>query len=199
MRCSERRAIAGLGALVQQLRLPVTLGFFLLFWNRFAGLRSGLGGFGGGMAILQGMPIGTISPPHRLFSVSHRRWRAGVEAVRRCYHCHARVRRFRAARHIHSVYGWLSRFFTARHSPIAAIVTMVASAGDLSEPVSSYNHETIMWAIASGYAASFAVDFDSARVRRVSTCAFLSGLLAGLSLGGHPKPAIEGHFKTGQR
>ena len=48
--------------------IAVTLGYFLLFWNRFAGIRSGVGGCdGGGMAVLQGLlpyrDIFTAAPP----------------------------------------------------------------------------------------------------------------------------------------
>lgn len=158
----------------------VTLGFFLLFWNRFAGIRSGLGGFGGGMAILQGkMPYRdyfTASPPLFGFtSAMVLKLFGGAVIVTRGFGVFERL--------VISilVYAWLSRFFTARHSLIASIVTMIASAGDLSDPVSSYNYETIMWVIASGYAASFALDWDNATMRRTRICAFLSGFLAGLS------------------
>jgi hypothetical protein len=76
------------------------------------------------------------------------------------------------------VYSWLSRLFAVRHAVVAAIVTMVASAGDISDPISSYNHETIMWALGSGFAASFALTSGG---RRTAVCAAISGFLAGLS------------------
>ncbi len=78
------------------------------------------------------------------------------------------------------VYAWLRRFFAARHAMVATIVTMVASAGDIADPISSYNHETILWAIGSGFAASFALD-DESTARRASIVAIVSGFLAGLS------------------
>ncbi|HEY2483305.1 MAG TPA: hypothetical protein VGI30_14080, partial [Caulobacteraceae bacterium] len=78
------------------------------------------------------------------------------------------------------VYAWLSRLFAVRHALLATVVTMVASAADNSDPIASYNHETIMWAIASGLAASFALDFESTP-GRAGMAAFLSGFFASLS------------------
>ena len=56
------------------------------------------------------------------------------------------------------LYGWLVRFFRVKDAAWAAIVTMVVSAGDYADPVSSYNHFTIMLAIAGGFTASYALD-----------------------------------------
>jgi len=49
------------------------------------------------------------------------------------------------------LYGWLVRFFRVKDAALAAMVTMVISTGDVADPVSSYNHFTIMLAIASGF------------------------------------------------
>ena len=56
------------------------------------------------------------------------------------------------------LYGWLARFFRVKDAALAALVTTVVSTGDYADPVSSYNHFTIMLAIASGLAASYALD-----------------------------------------
>jgi hypothetical protein len=65
------------------------------------------------------------------------------------------------------LYGWLVRFFRVKDATLAAIVTMVVSAGDYADPVSSYNHFTIMLAVASGLAASYAL--DEGRTKRAVT------------------------------
>jgi hypothetical protein len=173
----ETRQSFGIGALVA---VAVTLGFFLLFWNRFAGIRSGLGGFGGGMALLQGlMPYRdyfTAAPPMFVFtSAAALKLFGGAIAVTRGFGVFERLVIALL------VYAWLSRFFAGRHALVAAIVTMIASAGDYADPISSYNHETILWAIASGFAASFALDWDQSSIRRAAVCSAASGLLAGLS------------------
>jgi hypothetical protein len=49
---AHRRGVVLLGATAS---CAVTLCFFLLYWNRFAGLRSGNGSFNGGMNFLSGI------------------------------------------------------------------------------------------------------------------------------------------------
>lgn len=158
----------------------VTLGFFLLYWNRFAGIRSGLGGFGGGVSFLHGLvpyrDFFAASPPMFTFT--------SAAALKLFGEAIVVTRGFGVFERLVIallVYAWLSRFFAARHALVAAIITMVASACDIADPISSYNHETIMWAIASGFAASFALDPDQTAIRRTTICAVVSGFLAGLS------------------
>ena len=155
----------------------VTFVFLLLFWNRFLGLRSGDGGFGGGVFFLKGIlpyrdfycPV----PPLFVFrSAAVLAIFGKLPIVLRAFGVFERV--------ILSLllYGWLVRFFRVRDATLAALVTMVVSAGDVADPVSSYNHFTIMLAIASGLAASYAIDQGRQRRALVS----LGGLVGVLSL-----------------
>jgi len=77
------------------------------------------------------------------------------------------------------VYFWLARLFRARDAALAAIVTIIVSASDVADPISSYNHDAVFWAVASGFVASFSLD----RVRSLKAligfsvaCGFLAGL-----------------------
>ena len=159
--------------------LVVTLGFFLLYWNRFAGIRSGLGGYGGGSALLQGLRpyrdyFTAATPLYILTCGAALRIFGNAIAVTRAFGVFERLVIATL------IYSWLSRFFAARHALVATIVTMIVSSGDISDPISSYNHETIMWAIGSGFAASFALD-DGSSTRTAGVAAIASGFLAGLS------------------
>lgn len=161
------------------LSLAVTLGYFLLFWNRFAGIRSGVGCYGGGSAFLQGlMPYRdyfTASTPLYVLTCGTALQIFGNTIA--VAHAFGVFERLVIAG---LVYTWLSRFVAVRHALLAAIITMVASATDTADPIASYNHETLMWAIASGLAASFALDVDSSP-SRVGKAALLAGFLAALS------------------
>src|SRR5208283_4553729 len=120
-----------------------TLFFLILFWNRFLGLRSGDGGFTGGVFFLNGfLPYRdyfTPGPPLFLLRT------VSVLSI-----LGTRVIALRVAAVVERVllslflYGWLARFFKARNAALAAIVTIVASTGDLSDPLSSYNHFAVL-------------------------------------------------------
>jgi hypothetical protein len=170
-----RTALAG--AMVTAL---VTLCFFLLFWNRFLGLRSGDGGFSGGVFFLKGIlpyrdyycPV----PPLFVFRS------AAVLAI--FGKLPIMLRGFAVfERLILSLllYGWLARFFRVKDAAFAAIVTTVISTGDYADPVSSYNHFTIMMAIATGLAASYALD-EGRTKRALAVIGCLAGFLALLCL-----------------
>jgi len=167
--------IAGAGVTVL-----VTLLFLLLFWNRFVGLRSGDGGFSGGMFFLNGfVPYRDFySPGPPLFLLR----------------CAAILSLFgktlvalRAAgvaeRLLLSVllYVWLARFFKAGNAALAAIVTMVASTLDLSDPISSYNHFTILMSLAAALASSYALD-ENRPPRTLLTLGLIAGAFAFLSI-----------------
>jgi hypothetical protein len=171
---SVRLPVAGL-----LIAIIVTLGFFLLFFNRFAGMRSGLGGFGGGDGFVHGaLPYRDYflasSPLNILTSGAVLSIFGDKIIVTRAFGVFERL--VIAA----LLYAWLRRLFSVRDAMIATIVTVVASAGDFTDAISSYNHETLMWAIGSGFAASFALD-DKATYRRLLVAAILSGFLAGLA------------------
>jgi hypothetical protein len=170
-----RTAIAG--ALVTA---SVTLCFFLLFWNRFLGLRSGDGGFTGAVFFLKG-----ILPYRDYYVPVPPLWVARCAAVLAIFGKLPIVLRGYAVfeRVILSLllYGWLVRFFRVKDAAWAAIVTMVVSAGDYADPVSSYNHFTIMLAIADGFAASYALDAGRTK-RAVAAIGCLAGIISLLCL-----------------
>jgi hypothetical protein len=173
---SVRLPVAGL-----LIAIIITLGFFLLFFNRFAGVRSGIGGFGGGHGFVHGArpyrDYFMASPPLNILTSGAVVSIFGdAMIVTRAFGVFERL--VIAA----LLYAWLRRLFSVRDAMIATIVTMVASAGDFSDPISSYNHETLMWAIGSGFAASFALDVK-ATFRHLLVAATLSGFLAGLAFG----------------
>jgi hypothetical protein len=131
--------------------------FLLLFWNRFLGLRSGDGGFSGGVFFLKGIfpyrDYYAPTPPLFIFrSAAVLALFGKLPIVTRGCGVFERV--------VLSLllFGWLVRFFRVKDATLAAIVTIVVSAGDLSDPISSYNHFTIILAVASGLAASYALD-----------------------------------------
>ena len=171
---SAKRWTVIAGAIVSAL---VTLFFLMLFWNRFLGLRSGDGGFTGGVFFLKGIlpyrDFYSPTPPLFLFRSALVLAIFGkLPIVMRSFGIFERV--------ILSLllYGWLVRFFRVKDAALAALVTMVVSAGDFADPVSSYNHFTILLAIASGLAASYALDQD--RTKHVLVA--IGGLAGVLSL-----------------
>lgn len=157
-----------------------TFCFLMLFWNRFIGLRSGDGGFGGGLFFLKGIvpyrDYYAAIPPLFLFrSAAVLAIFGKLPIVIRGFGVFERV--------ILSLllYGWLVRFFRVKDAALAALVTMVVSTGDYADPVSSYNHFTIMLAVASGLAASYALDEGRAK-RALAILGCLAGVLSQLCL-----------------
>jgi len=156
---SERAPVVIAGALITSM---VTLFFLLLFWNRFLGLRSGDGYFS-----VVGM-LGSSSVPYRDgFSSAPPLFILRTLAVLSVFG--KTMIAVRGAGIVERLllslllYGWLARFFKARNAALAAIVTMVVSTGDLSDPLSSYNHFTILLAMASGLVSSYALDENRTR------------------------------------
>ena len=174
---SARTATTIAGAMVTVL---VTFFFLMLFWNRFLGLRSGDGGFSGGVFLLKGiLPYRDFycpTPPLFLFrSAAVLSIFGKLPIALRAFGVLERV--------ILSLllYGWLVRFFRVKDAVLAALVTIVVSTGDVADPVSSYNHFTIMLAIASGLAASYALD-QGRKTRAVVTIGCSAGVLSLLCL-----------------
>lgn len=158
----------------------VALSFFLLYWNRFAGLRSGDGGFTAGTFLLAGIRpyrdyFCPVPPLNILKSAAVLYLFGNLPIMIRAFAVFERV--------VLSVllYSWLIRLFRARDAALAALVTVVVSAGDISDPISSYNHYTILLAIACGYVASFTLDRDRSECALV-LFAWLSGVFAFLCL-----------------
>jgi hypothetical protein len=158
----------------------VTLLFFMVFCNHFLGLRSGDGGFGGGVFFLNGlMPYRDFycpTPPLFLFRCAAVLALFGkFPIVIRCFGVLERVVLALL------LYGWLARFFKVRDAALAAMVTIVVSAGDEADPISSYNHFTILLAVASGLAASYALD-EGRTTRFLVKIGFICGVLSQLCL-----------------
>jgi hypothetical protein len=152
--------------------------FFFSYFNRFAGLRSGDGELSGGLALLDGrLPYRdyyTAGPPlnqiksavelglfgktllvSRLFAVLER---LGIAAL---------------------LFFWLRKVFSPWAASIAALATILLSAGDHTDPLASYNHDAILLAMLSGFFVSLSVESKTAR--RMLLCGLAAGSAAGLS------------------
>lgn len=156
-----------------------SLFFFLLYWNRFAGLRSGNGSFEGGITILEGFrpyrDYFTAGPPlNALISASVMAIFGKTLVVIRAYGV---FERFMLAA---VLYFWLARLFRFSTAALATIVTMVISAGDPSDTLSSYNFAAILFGSASGFAASFFIDQER-RGWQATLFAVAAGILAGMA------------------
>ncbi len=174
---SDRAPVLIAGAIITVI---VTALFLLLFWNRFLGLRSGDGCFGGGLGILGGgIPYRDgfgVTPPLFLLRTAAVLSVFGKTMVA-----------IRGAGIVERLlislllYGWLARFFNARNAALATIVTMIASTGDRADPLSSYNHFTILLAMASGLVSSYALD-ENRTLRTLFTLGCTAGIFSFLCL-----------------
>ena len=78
------------------------------------------------------------------------------------------------------LFRWLCRLFPIRFAFVGSLVTVILSAGDMVDPIASYNHDAILWAMLSGFAASFVLDdSDGWKTFRYAAA---SGGFAGLCL-----------------
>ena len=154
--------------------------FFLTFFNRFAGLRSGDGEYSGGFAFLAGrLPYRdyfTTAPPLNVLKSALLLKMFGSALI---------VSRFAgvAERLLIGIVllRWLKQIFRPIPALIAAVVTMIVSAGDRTDPIASYNHDAIFWAMLSGLVASYSLARDQSGWRWFGT-ALLSGILVAMSL-----------------
>ncbi len=167
-----------MGALITA---AVTVLFFALYWNRFAGLRSGNGSFQGGLALLHGvMPYRdffTAGPPlNEVFSAAVLKVFGTKLIVIRGWGVFERVVLALL------LYTWLAKLFRAKDAALASMVAIVVSAGDPSNALSSYGFEAIFFFLLSGFAAWQAVE-PRRSLGSVAAWAAASGLCAALSLG----------------
>jgi len=176
---SKIRAMRGAisGAAVAML---LTAFFYCTFYNRFLGLRSGDGEFGGGDAFVRGiLPFRdyfATSPPFSQFKAGVLLTLFGDKLI--VLRTAGLVERGLIAL---LVYLWLRRIARPAHAAFAAFATLVLSAGDMADPIASYNHDSMLFAILSGYLASFLL--ERARWDRFAVwMAIASGAAAGLSL-----------------
>lgn len=152
--------------------------FFLTYFNRFAGLRSGDGEFSGGVAFLAGkLPYRdyyTAGPPlNQIKSALELAIFGKTLLVTRL----AGVAERLAIAAL--LYTWLRRIFSSWASAIAALVTIIVSAGDHTDPLASYNHDAILFAILCGFLASLSL--ETKHTRRGLLLAALAGVAASLS------------------
>jgi hypothetical protein len=153
--------------------------YFALFWNRFVGLRSGTGDYNGGTALLAGIApyrdyFFASTPLDVLKSALELKLFGNALVVTRA--CGVGERLLLSL----IVFCWLKRMFRASDAALAAIVTMIASTGDDSDPIGSYNHTAILLSTASGFVASHI--FGAIRTQKqFAMFAVAAGLLAGLS------------------
>lgn len=77
------------------------------------------------------------------------------------------------------VYFWLSRVVRSGAAFAGTLLALVVFCGDSADALASYHHDSVFWAVLSGFAASFVLRSQLARAR---LAAFLSGSCAGLCL-----------------
>lgn len=158
----------------------VTLIFLLLFWNRFIGLRSGDGGFSGGMIILHGFvpyrDFYTPAPPLFVLRCAAVLSLFGKTLI--AIRAAGLIERLLLAT---LLYAWLARFFKAGNAALATVVTIVASASDFSDSLSSYNHFTILMSVAAALTSSYALDENRAQ-RTLLALGAIAGAFAFLSI-----------------
>lgn len=159
----------------------ITLLFFSLYWNRFAGLRSGNGSFQGGMALLRGIlpyrDYFTAGPPlDQVISAAL----LGVFG-----HKLIVIRAWGVFEHVALatlLYFWLLRLFEAKYAALASIVAIIASAGDPSNAIASYGFEAISFFVLSGWSVTLAGRRGRSQSNLIVWAA-ASGLFAALSFG----------------
>lgn len=164
---------------MQLVLVVVSLVFFLGFYNRFAGVRSGDGEFTSAVALLAGkMPYRdyyTTAPPLNLVKSAVLLKLFGPALI--VSRLAGVVERLVIAL---VLFHWLRRMFRPIDALVASAVTIILSAGDQTDPVASYNHEAILWAMLCGLAASVLLDGRRPR-RRLILWAMVSGVCASLS------------------
>lgn len=150
--------------------------FFGFWFNRFAGLRSGDGEFTGGVAFLaHRLPYRdyyTAGPPlNQLKSAVEFSLFGQTLLVSRA--CGVMERLVLGA----LLFVWIRRLFSRSAAMLVTFVTMVISAGDRTDPLASYNHDAIFFAVLCGLLSSFVVSTQTTRNR------LGFGLAAGVAAG----------------
>lgn len=162
------------------LAMVLTAAFFSLFFNRFAALRSGDGEFTGGYAIVRGeVPFRdyfATSPPLGQFKSGILLSLFGEKLI--VSRTAGIIERSLIAL---ILYLWLLRFCRPAHAALAAFATLVISTADGTDPIASYNHDCIFFALLSGYLASFVLDRERS-TRSVVWLGLAAGFTAALSL-----------------
>ena len=154
--------------------------FFATFFNRFAGLRSGNGEFSGGVALLHGyLPYRdyfTAGPPLNVLKAALLIKLFGPKVI--VLRVAAVVERLVLAS---LLLRWLQQFVSVRYAAAGAFMAITLSAGDRTDPLASYNHDALFWAVAAGLLASFALRHRLPR-SGVIALGCISGVCASLCL-----------------
>jgi len=172
----RRNRNLALGAFVV---LGLTLIFFLLFLNRFAGIRTANGSVAAGRFILAGQVpyrdfFAAAPPLHFLISAVVVRLFGSALIVGRMFGLFERI--ILAL----TLYFWLVRFFRIPYAVIGAVVAITVSAANEGDTISSYGHESILFAVCCGLFAG--IFLDRRRHRTAWVFALASGIFAGLCL-----------------
>jgi hypothetical protein len=154
--------------------------FFVSFFNRFAGLSSGDGEYTSGVIFLRGIlpyrDYYSIAPPLSILKSALLLKTFGTALI---------VSRSAgvAERLLIAIvlFRWLTKVFRPTYVLVACVATVILSAGDLTDPVASYNHDCILLVMLSGLTASTVLSQWQGAAR---FCAFsaLSGFFAALGL-----------------
>ena len=149
-----------------------------MYFNRFAGIRSGDGEFSGGLALLAGIlpyrDYYTAGPPLNQIKSAIELMIFGKALI--VTRAAAVVERLGIAA---LLYLWLRRTFSRWAAAVASLATIILSAADHTDPLASYNHDAILFAMLCGFAAVLAL--EAKRSRRFLLLAVASGVAAGLS------------------
>lgn len=153
--------------------------YLFSFFNRFAGLPSGNGEFGGGLGILSGLQpyrdYFTAGPPLNAYKSAVELALFGKTLIvsRAC----GVVERLLIGV---ALYFWLRRMFSVRAAMVASFATIIVCTGDYTDPIASYNHDSIFMAMLSGMAACLSIEKAGARACLLWSAA--AGAAGGLSL-----------------
>lgn len=169
------------------LLLALTGSFFALWFNRFAGVRSGTGEYFGGMALLHGRV-----PYRHYFDPGPPLNALKAALLLRVFGQALMVTRVAGVLErlllTAMLFAWLSRLVPRPAALMAAAVTIVLSAGDRTDPLASYNHDAILLAMAGAMLLDLAfarfsdISVDPLRRSpRVLLLAFAGGISVGLS------------------
>jgi hypothetical protein len=154
--------------------------FFVSYFNRFAGISSGDGEYTSGVIFLRGIipyrDYFSIAPPFNLLKSALLLKTFGTALI--ISRSAGVVERLLIAV---VLFRWLTKIFRPTYVLVASIAAVILSAGDLTDPIASYNHDCIFLVMLSSLAASVLLSEGCGKVR---FCFFsaLSGIFAALSL-----------------
>ena len=173
---SSRRMVVVTGGV---LAMVLTAVFFSLFFNRFAGLRSGAGEYVGGVSLVNGsVPFRdyfTTSPPLNQFKSGILLSLFGKNLI--VSRTAGMIERSLIAL---LLYFWLLRLYRPAYAAVAAFATLVISTADYADSIASYNHDSLFFAMLSGYLAGFVLN-RSRSMRSIVWMGLLAGVAGGLS------------------